>query len=55
MIFAKLNLKSLLENSIIARENIAKLPKWEQDAIKYVSYFAASQSSRKVLYNTPEE
>lgn len=46
----KFNLKEILSKADEARERIKSLPKWQQEAIKIVSYSAASKEARKVLY-----
>ena len=46
----KLDLKGLREAAQRARVEIATWPKWKQDAVRVVSYAAASEESRKVLY-----
>jgi multidrug resistance efflux pump len=46
----KLDLKAIRASSNEASERIKQLPKWMQEAIQVVSHAAASEESRKCLY-----
>ena len=47
----KLNLEDLRAAAVEARKEIATWPKWKRDAAREISYAAASEESRKVLYD----
>jgi hypothetical protein len=47
---SKLDLQAILKESKAARKRIEKLPAWMQAVIKMVSSAAASEKSRKTLY-----
>lgn len=50
---AKLDLDKLRLRAKECQAKIASLPKWERDAIQYVSYVASSEETRKCLYKAP--
>jgi hypothetical protein len=52
---AKLDLNSILESAKDAHERIKQFPSWEQDAIRLVSFAAASIESREVLYKSRKD
>jgi len=51
MIEAKLDLQALRAAAKEARKAMATWPEWQRQAAKEISYVAASEEARKVLYD----